>query len=531
MKHVFICRRGCLSALFFLTAAGAPGRSMAAPVVYTRHCYIASYTSVTLYGVVNADSASDPVDAVFYYSTSLSGPWNAVTASQSPIQGTSPVDVTATITTSANQSYWYYLTITRSNPPLDMSGVVRSFSTSPSPMVVETHTIDYLTTSSASMTGLIAVVGCPMPLAHGAVWSTTGSPTISDQTSDLGTASMEMPFFTTIAGLSPNTTYYVRAFATNTEGTVYGDELSFTTYQSVTVTTQEVTDAATTSAIAHGNVTDLGNPAPTAHGFVWNTTGTPTLSDSSADLGAALTTGPFTCSITGLASETTYYVRAFATNEVGTVYGDEVSFDTLPVAAAVTTQAVTDIGATTATGNGTVTDLGSSPPVSHGLCWNESGAPTIDDRCTDQGAAAATGAFTSMMTGLLPETTYHVRAYATNAAGTSYGEDVTFTTEAAPSECGNNRLEQGEVCDGDLLGGATCVDRGHTGGTLACSADCTSFDESLCTDDATTTDPEPSGSSGCTCRSGNDAEPSVRSVLMILLLVVLGFGMVVLRHR
>ena len=97
----------------------------------------------------------------------------------------------------------------------------------------------------------------------------------------------------------------------------------------------------------------------------------------------------------------------------------------------VTTQAVTGIGLTTATGNGTITDLGYSNPTAHGVVWNTAGTPTLADNSTDEGAAGATGPFTSSMTGLSPNTTYYVRAYATNTAGTVYGNEVSFATNVA----------------------------------------------------------------------------------------------------
>jgi len=97
--------------------------------------------------------------------------------------------------------------------------------------------------------------------------------------------------------------------------------------------------------------------------------------------------------------------------------------DTTPV---VTTQAVTAISGTTATGNGTITSLGDSNPTQHGHCWNTAGTPTTADSKTQNGAASAIGAFTSAITGLVAGTKYYVRAYATNAAGTSYGGQVEF---------------------------------------------------------------------------------------------------------
>ena len=97
-------------------------------------------------------------------------------------------------------------------------------------------------------------------------------------------------------------------------------------------------------------------------------------------------------------------------------------------AAVVTTQAVTDVKVTTATGNGTITDLGAPCATQHGVCWNTSGTPTINDSRTQQGTVSATGTFTSNISGLTALTKYYVRAYVTNATGTNYGAEVNFTT-------------------------------------------------------------------------------------------------------
>jgi len=98
----------------------------------------------------------------------------------------------------------------------------------------------------------------------------------------------------------------------------------------------------------------------------------------------------------------------------------------------VTTGAVSNIGANTATGNGNITNLGASNPTQYGICWNTTGAPTITDSKTEEGATSATGAFTSSLAGLDAETTYYVRAYATNSEGTGYGSEESFTTLSAP---------------------------------------------------------------------------------------------------
>ncbi len=112
---------------------------------------------------------------------------------------------------------------------------------------------------------------------------------------------------------------------------------------------------------------------------------------------------------------------------------DDIIVGPVPnMASTVTTQAVTNINSTTATGNGNITSLGSPNPTAYGVCWNTTGTPSISDSKTNKGAASSTGAFNTNMTGLTANTTYYVRAYATNTVGTSYGTQVSFTTTSPP---------------------------------------------------------------------------------------------------
>lgn len=116
-------------------------------------------------------------------------------------------------------------------------------------------------------------------------------------------------------------------------------------------------------------------------------------------------------------------------SEVGfkNVYYLETAGGTAPT---VTTQAVTSITDTTATGNGNVTDDGGETITERGVCWNTSGTPTTSDSTAT--SAGTTGAFTASMTGLTSNTFYYVRAYAINSEGTSYGEEVTFRAGGDP---------------------------------------------------------------------------------------------------
>ena len=92
----------------------------------------------------------------------------------------------------------------------------------------------------------------------------------------------------------------------------------------------------------------------------------------------------------------------------------------------VTTSAVIDITQTSATCGGNVTSDGGTPVTARGVCWSTSANPTTDSSKTTDGTG--TGSFTSNLTGLTDNTTYHLRAYATNSAGTSYGNEVLFKT-------------------------------------------------------------------------------------------------------
>ncbi|NQT71991.1 MAG: hypothetical protein HQ553_04375, partial [Chloroflexi bacterium] len=325
----------------------------------------------------------------------------------------------------------YYVRAYATNDMGTSYGEQTSFTTTGTPSVI-TDSITEVQLNSATANGTISNLGNPDPIAYGAVWNTSGLPTVADSLTDEGPTSTTGFFASLITGLSTNTTYYVRAYATNVVGTAYGEELSFTTTGTPMVTTEPVTNVGTSTAMANASFTVLGNPNPTSHGVVWNTTGTPTLVDNSTDEGPASVAGPFTTVMNGLTPNTTYYVRAYAINAEGTAYGNEVSYTTHAIAA-VTTEAVSDISTTTATGNGTIIDLGNPNPTAYGVVWNTLGTPTLADGFNNEGPASVSGSFTSIMTGLMTNTTYYVRAYVTNSAGTVYGEEVSFTTTELPS--------------------------------------------------------------------------------------------------
>ncbi len=261
--------------------------------------------------------------------------------------------------------------------------------------------------------------------ARGVCWSTRKSPTDSDQrtTDGYGVG----PFVSNITGLLPNTLYYVRAYASNKEETAYGNELTFTTAKLAIpeLTTATVTGITQTAAVSGGNITFNGGTEVTERGVCWSTHTGPAVTDSKTTNGPG--SGIFSSNITGLTGNTRYYVRAYATNSIGTGYGQEVSFTSGALLAVITTSVPSPTGTTTATGGGNITNDGGSAVTVRGICWSTAINPTTSNSRTTDGTGS--GSFSSSMTGLIPNTRYHVRAYATNSVGTSYGSDLTFFTD------------------------------------------------------------------------------------------------------
>jgi len=195
-----------------------------------------------------------------------------------------------------------------------------------------------------------------------------------------------------------------------------------------TVTTQAASSITSTTVTLNGNVTALGDETTVDTAFDYRVVGAGSWTRTTPDTGVTAT-GAYTKGITGLTAAENYeYSSVVIYNTTEEVYGSEVTFTTAagPTAPTVTTQAVTDVATTTATGNGNVTTDGGETVTERGVCWSTTTAPTTADSTTT--SAGTTGAFTSAITGLTAETLYYVRAYAINSEGTSYGSEVTFTT-------------------------------------------------------------------------------------------------------
>lgn len=256
------------------------------------------------------------------------------------------------------------------------------------------------------------------------------TPTAKDKTIFRNNQSSKW-FTYTLTGLKENTTYYVRAYARNRVGEAQGKIVQFTTLSKKlpTMGSTSVTNVTTNSATLSGNIASAGTGTVKERGFCLSTTKTPTIADSCIVVGSGI--GSFNYTLTELEDGITFYVRAYATSEVGTAYGETMSFTTaseqLPI---VVTKSVTEITPWYATLNGELESEGTSSVTEMGFCYS---ATTQTPTLLDEYVKVNGSSFASVITTLSEGTTYYVRAYATNSKGTAYGETVSFKTKTNSS--------------------------------------------------------------------------------------------------
>ena len=350
--------------------------------------------------------------------------------------------------------------------------------------ILSTYAVDQIEQTTARSGGNITADGGAPVTERGICWSTTINPSITNyhQADILGGNG---GYYCNLYGLQANTPYHVRAYATNSAGTAYGNDVTFTTLsftlghtfggglifyldlsgQSGLISADQDqstgaqwgcsgtdipgcygtaigTGQSNTNAIVNG-CNDAGIAAKLCNDLERNgyddwflpsidelnkmylnlKQAIPSLggfandyywSSSENNMDNAWTQN-FTSnngSQTDLAKTHTYHVRAVR------------AFSTTATLPTVTTTAITAITQNTATSGGNVTTDGGSPVTARGVCWGTSSNPDINgNHTTDAG-----GTFVSNLTGMTAKTAYYARAYATNSFGTSYGDQVSFTT-------------------------------------------------------------------------------------------------------
>jgi uncharacterized protein YjiK len=298
-----------------------------------------------------------------------------------------------------------------------------TFTTRPDIPTVFTDTVANLTTTSATAKGEIRFNGGVPILTKGICWGLEPDPVISGN--KLNSSINSDKFSVSISGLLPNTLYYYRAFAINSEGTGYGAGKTFKTRISLpAVTSTPAAGITYKRAVVGGTITSAGNGTIIERGVCWSRQPNPNLKDSVFLIGKG--DGAFTGVLTGLTHNVKYYAKAYCINEIDTAFGSQIDFTTPSALPLVRTLALHDLTSYTCEVDGQILETGGSPVTKKGICWGPNHNPDLSGEHTNDGTGPSD--FTGLLTDLAANTKYYYRAYATSGAGTAYGNANFFKT-------------------------------------------------------------------------------------------------------
>ena len=296
---------------------------------------------------------------------------------------------------------------------------------------ISTSAISNLTATSASGGGNITSDGGAEVTARGVCWGVNVNPATSGSRTNDGTGDGQ--FTSNLTGLTAGTTYHVRAYAANSVGTAYGDDITFTTLGKIPeAITQPATNITSSGATLNGTVNahDLSTSVTFEYG-VTTSYGQSLTATQSPVTGNSITN--VSADITGLTAGTTYHFRIKTVNSLGTAYGSDRELTPVGQAPTTITQVATNISTITATLNGTVNPnyLPTTVTFEYGTSTSYGQTiPAVQSPITGSNIVSVS----ADVTGLMPGTTYHFRVKSVNSIGTTYGSDLTFPTVGqAPS--------------------------------------------------------------------------------------------------
>jgi hypothetical protein len=292
--------------------------------------------------------------------------------------------------------------------------------------ILITDSVSNISDTSATSGGNITNDGGETVLTRGVCWSTDINPTIIDNLTKDGAGAGR--YISNFTGLVGGTTYYLRAYATNSEGTGYGMTMSFITNgqppSAPIVTTQNASSIQTTSATLNASIN--AKYLSTIVTFEYGTTASygSTITVTQSPLTGGGNTS-VSINIANLIAGSNYHFRAKATNSLGTTIGSDMTFKTLGNAPTVTTLAPTNLTIAEAQLNGSVNANYLETIVIFEYGTTASYGSTIEAIQSPVTGGGNTPV-SANISNLLTNTTYHFRVKATNSLGTTYGSDLTF---------------------------------------------------------------------------------------------------------
>lgn len=285
----------------------------------------------------------------------------------------------------------------------------------------ETSVICY---SEIESDGGFSLKGC------GVCWSTHQNPTTYDMHT-IETPKIGM-YSSVVNNLSANTTYYFRAYATNSEGTAYSEEKAYEIGSTdIQISIGQVTLSRADQITCNCNITSDGGFAITKRGVCWSTKQNPTIADNHTVDGNGI--GSYQSTLSNLPCGALIYLRAYATNMAGTEYSEQKSIMTGSGYPTIISTTVSSISSYSASLSAKITDDGGLPVLARGFCWTIMPLAifcTLEEADGYSTNGAGVGAFSGTATPLSPNYTYYARAYVTNVAGTFYGDMISFKTKA-----------------------------------------------------------------------------------------------------
>lgn len=281
-----------------------------------------------------------------------------------------------------------------------------------------------ITVKTAKGGGIITFDGGDVISACGLCWDLDQDPTINDfKTID----TLQNGTFTShLKDLISDTIYYVRAYAVNSSGIAYGNEVSFHTLKKTLpiVTTKDASEITSGSFKADAEIISNGNGVISACGFCWDVSENPTIAGNKSSETQNQNQNKLLSFIDGLTPETIYYLRAYVTTEMGTSYGNTIMVKTLAVAdlseitisaSAFSLTASVDVN----------TDYGTEI-TERGFCWGINENPTKNNNFAILNKGI--GSYSYKIVKLNSSTQYYVRAYAQNKYGIIYGNSKAIKT-------------------------------------------------------------------------------------------------------